>query len=277
MNSVEYLNIFSVASSKPTRNSLNVTHSSRVVNSTNHILNQWYNMFISDDFAQYFPITDGKFEVRYPSVTRILSALSDNRFLEEWRSRVGKEVAERISKESSEFGNSLHSRIERHFLKEELEEIGPGRLSFTFSQLLSKLKLKTIDPVGIEVPMQSKVVRVQGRCDFIAIVDGELTIIDWKTSNKPRMKSWNDGYFIQAAAYALCFKEMTGVLPKKLAIVICGEQFCQWETEDLLPWVAKLKEKVHAYYQLYPDGFHLRSDDGLSVHAEPTPTRQREY
>ena len=229
-------------------------------------------MYISQEYEQFFPVKDGKFEVRFPSVTKILGALSDKSFLEEWKARVGEEEANRISRESTEFGDSLHNHIENYFLGNPLPDLKPSRLSFTFSQLLSKLKLKTIDPVGIEVPMQSKVVRVQGRCDFIAIVDGELTIIDWKTSNKPRMKSWNDGYFIQAAAYALCFKEMTGVLPKKLAIVICGEQFCQWETEDLLPWVAKLKEKVHAYYQLYPDGFHLRSDDGLSVHAESTPT-----
>lgn len=239
-------------------------------------------MYLVPEFEKFFPVTDGKFEVRYPSVTRILGALSDKSFLEEWIARVGQEEADRISKESTEFGEALHSRIENFLMGEPLEELKPGRLSFTFDSLLGKLRFKKVKPIGLEVPLQSHVVKVQGRCDFVGYVDGELVILDWKTSKKPRMKSWNDSYFIQAAAYALCFKEMTGILPKKLCIVICGEQFCQWETEDLLPWVQRLKETIREYYQQYPDGFHRISDDHCgnlttcdvpstpTVSAEPT-------
>jgi genome maintenance exonuclease 1 len=219
-------------------------------------------MYVIPEFSQFFTVTDGKFPVRYPSVTKILGALQDKTFLEEWKARVGQEEAARISKEASEFGDALHNRIERYLMGEELEELKTGRLSFTFQSLLGKLRFKKIKPVGIELPLQSHIVKTQGRCDFVGYVDGELVILDWKTSNKPRIKSWNDSYFIQAAAYALCFKEMTGVLPTKLMIVICGEQFCQWETEDLLPWVAKLKEKIREYYKIFPDGFNRVSDDG---------------
>lgn len=219
-------------------------------------------MYIDSSFKHLFPVTDGKFEKRYPSVTRILGALSDKTFLEEWRQRVGDEEADRISKESSEFGESLHSRIESYLMGEPLSEIKDGRLSFTFETLLNKLRFKKIKPIGIELPLQSHIVKVQGRCDFVGYVDDELVILDWKTSKNPRVKSWNEGYFIQVAAYALCFKEMTGILPKKLVIVVCGELFCQWETEDLLPWISKLKEKIDEYYKLYPDGFNRISDDG---------------
>lgn len=206
-------------------------------------------MFIHQDFQQFFPHPDGKFPTKYPSVTRILSATEDRSGLDAWIARVGEAEAARISKESTEFGNSLHDRIERYFLHPDipLEELPPGRLSFTYDALQSKLSQKDIVPVGIEIPLQSHILQVQGRADFIGYINGELHIVDWKTSKKMKERKWIGNYFKQATAYALCFKEMTGIPVKHLSIVICGELFCQWESDLTKNWVSKLKESFDEY------------------------------
>lgn len=200
-------------------------------------------MFISPKYSSFFPVTDGKFPVRFPSVTKVLSETSDKSHLEAWKVRIGEEEANRISRESAEFGDSLHLLIENHFL-DQPNEVPKGKLYFTFQNLRSKLKQFQIEPIGIEVPMQSKVLRMQGRCDFICLLNGELTIVDWKTAKDRRPKAWLEGYFLQATAYSLMFKEMTGELPKKLCLFLSNEFMCQYETETLTrEWVDKLKRR----------------------------------
>ncbi len=200
-------------------------------------------MYIHESVKGNFP-SDGKFPTRFPSVTKMLGETSDKSFLEAWKARIGEEEANRISRESAAFGDSLHLLIENHFLGVEQPEISPGKLSFTFSNLKRKLNEFKIETIGIEVPMQSKVLRLQGRCDFICILNGELSIVDWKTTKDRKPKSWLNDYFLQATAYSLMFKEMVGELPKKLNLFLSNEFLCQYETEVLTrEWVDKLKRR----------------------------------
>lgn len=205
-------------------------------------------MYISEKFSEFFPVTDGKFEVRYPSVTRVLGDTSDKSFLIAWKERIGEEEANRISKESAEFGDALHMCIENYLLGVP-QEIPKSRVGMTFKNILTKLKPKNIEVVGIEVPMQSKTLGVQGRCDFIAFIDGELCILDWKSKkNLPVRRDWINDYFLQCTAYALCFKEHTGELPKKLHVVLGNEMSSQWVTEDLTrSIVSDLRSRVNQY------------------------------
>lgn len=200
-------------------------------------------MYIHESLTSNFP-PNGKFEVRFPSVTKMLGETSDKSFLEAWKARIGEEEANRISRESAAFGDSLHTLIENHFLGLEQEPLPSGKLSFTFSNLQRKLKEFKIETLGIEVPMQSKVLRLQGRCDFICILNGELSIVDWKTTKDRKPKAWLNDYFLQATAYSLMFKEMVGELPKRLNLFLSNEFICQYETEVLTrEWVDKLKRR----------------------------------
>jgi hypothetical protein len=54
-----------------------------------------------------------------------------------------------------------------------------------------------------------------GTCDFIAVIDGKLTIGDLKTY--PKM--WSADAFIQMGAYSLCWKELTGEAPQQSVVV----------------------------------------------------------
>jgi hypothetical protein len=61
-----------------------------------------------------------------------------------------------------------------------------------------------------ECPLYSKHLGVAGRVDCVAEFDGKLSIIDFKTSLKPKKKEWITKYFMQETAYAIMWEERTG-------------------------------------------------------------------
>ena len=63
---------------------------------------------------------------------------------------------------------------------------------------------------GLESPLYSHNLQLAGRVDCIAEYDGKLSVIDFKTSAKPKKEEWIQNYFIQETAYAKMFEELTG-------------------------------------------------------------------
>ena len=53
--------------------------------------------------------------------------------------------------------------------------------------------------------------------------DGELSVIDFKTSAKPKKREWIEDYFVQCAAYACMLYEMKGLVVKKFVIIMTCE------------------------------------------------------
>ena len=54
-------------------------------------------------------------------------------------------------------------------------------------------------------------------------MDGELAIVDFKTSKQEKPEEWLEDYFVQLSAYWAMFSERTGVVPKKLVVFLVGE------------------------------------------------------
>jgi genome maintenance exonuclease 1 len=94
-----------------------------------------------------------------------------------------------------------------------------------------------------------------GQVDCIAEFDGELSIIDFKTSRKPKKAEWITNYFIQASFYAAAFYERTGVPIKQGVIVIMvdGEdpQVFKINTYDYLSHFLSVRKK---YRELHENG-----------------------
>ena len=66
---------------------------------------------------------------------------------------------------------------------------------FLFKQ--AKPKLNLIDNIhAIEQPLYSLKLGVAGTVDCIAEYEGELAVIDFKTSKKPKPRKWIDHYFV---------------------------------------------------------------------------------
>jgi genome maintenance exonuclease 1 len=99
------------------------------------------------------------------------------------------------------------------------------------TQLISKHLFKIIKPElnkinnihALESSLYSKVLGIAGTVDCIAEYNGELSVIDFKTSKKEKPREWIEHYFVQAAAYACMFYELTGIPVKKLVILMACE------------------------------------------------------
>lgn len=157
---------------------------------------------------------------KYPSITTVLGLQGKEGILA-WRKRVGEEEADRISTQASIRGTAVHQLAEDYLNNKEDWKRGamPSNL-FSFNQIKPILD-KHVDNIWAqEVPLYSDKFKIAGRVDCIAEFDGELTIIDFKTSRKPKKKEWITNYFLQASFYAAAFYELTGVAIKKFAIII---------------------------------------------------------
>ena len=71
--------------------------------------------------------------------------------------------------------------------------------------------------------MSSDRLCMAGTVDLICEFDGELAVVDFKTSEKTKPEAWLESYFVQLSAYWAMFSEATGVIPKKLVVFLVGE------------------------------------------------------
>ena len=189
---------------------------------------------------------------RFPSVTTVIG-YSKKKSIMEWRNRVGEEKANAISKRASTRGNKTHKLAELYLLNESITKYKDDAMSMgMFYQI--KPYLDRINNIhALEAPLYSKMLRLAGRVDCIAEYDGELAIIDFKTSTKLKKEEWIQDYFAQECAYAIMFQELTGLKVKKLVTIIACEtgEPQVFEIYDKLKYTHKLKEYIDAYKQHY--------------------------
>ena len=159
----------------------------------------------------------------FPSMTTMLSLITDKKALDAWRKRVGIDEAERIVAESIGIGNALHDFNEKYLknllTREDLTTTIDKNVK-TASILFSRVKpfLDQIEVVvGAEVALFNKEQRYAGRCDAIGVHEGQLCIIDHKNTRSKmsnstkwgRQKLWK--YKLQCCGYSKALKEMTGL------------------------------------------------------------------
>lgn len=166
---------------------------------------------------RYYLTEDGAF----PSVTSVISATADTTALDKWKSKVGEKEANRISGVARRRGTAIHTLLEKHIKKEEIDfrKEMPSNL-LIFEQMKRQVELNMSICHGLEVPLYSKTLRVAGRCDCIATWNDRLSIVDYKTSKAEKEEKWIQSYFIQACFYSIMLEEMLGHKAKQLVILI---------------------------------------------------------
>jgi genome maintenance exonuclease 1 len=187
---------------------------------------------------------------RYPSVTTVLGVRS-REGIQKWRARVGEEEANRISSFAASRGTQVHTMVERYIDNREdyLEK----------SNHLTRLNFETMRPVldqrigrvlAQEVPLYSNHLGLAGRVDCVAEFDGRLSIVDFKTSSKPKKKDWIHSYFIQETAYAIMFEERTGVPIVDLVTLIVNDvdEEPQVFKEKRDRWIDPLFDTIEQYH-----------------------------
>jgi hypothetical protein len=186
--------------------------------------------------------------VDLPSITTVLSILS-RESIAKWRARVGAEEANRISHRASTRGTAVHAIVEKYIDNDENFKDG-----YTPDIISSFLDLKPIldDRIGRvfaqEAPLYSNHLGVAGRVDCVAEFDGHRSIIDFKTSLKPKRLDWIKNYFMQEAAYAIMWEERTGQPITQLVTIISVDNHePQIFIEHRDNWVRPLRETIAQY------------------------------
>lgn len=186
--------------------------------------------------------------VRLPSVTTVLGHFGKQKILE-WKARVGQEEAQKISTRASIRGTKFHSMLERYLANEQniFENVMPD-MKQAFKD--AKYAIDKIDNIHyIESMLYSESLGVAGRTDVIGEYEYVPSIIDFKTSTKPKKREWIINYFEQGTAYSLMYEEMTGIQINQIVVIVSvdGTDKPQVFIEDRNDHIDSLTAKIRAY------------------------------
>ena len=198
------------------------------------------------DGVRYYKIPDEEELIKMVSITSVTSHFNKEIFIN-WRKRVGNEEADRITKAATGRGTDMHTLTEHYLKNEDLPEVRPIS-DFLFK--IAKGKLNKINNIyALEGPLYSKELGIAGTVDCIAEYDGELAIIDFKTSKKPKPRDWIEHYFVQCMAYGCMLYEMKGISIKKLVIIMaCENGECViYEERDKAKYIKLLGKYINKF------------------------------
>jgi len=200
---------------------------------------------VTTDSGRKYKTPEG---VNLPSITTVLSILSRDS-IAKWRKRVGEEVANQISTRASGRGTRVHEIIEKYIDNDPNFKDG-----YTPDIIQSFLAVQNIlddrigDVYAQEAPLYSNHLGVAGRVDCVADFDGKRSIIDFKTSMKPKKLDWIKNYFMQESAYAIMWEERTGQPITQLVTIISVDNADpQVFVEHRDNWVRPLRDTIKQY------------------------------
>lgn len=179
-------------------------------------IKQSYNRIleISEDATQ-ITLPDSRYYRRngkyYPSVTYVLGYYPKGKFFENWLKQVGFS-ADYIVKKAAEEGTQVHELAEAYLNGEELNFLDErGRPQYNpdvwqmFLRFVEFWELLKPTLIETEVHIFSDILKVAGTCDLIVEINGELWLLDLKTSNQLQTT-----YELQTAVYGQCYEECFG-------------------------------------------------------------------
>lgn len=197
----------------------------------------------------YYPPTGEKL----PSVTTVLGATADKQGLDEWRSRVGDEEADRVSRRATVRGTAVHELAERYLNNEHDWNRGLMPVNYMSFKPIKRLLDERVNDVWFqEAPLYSLKLRTAGRVDLIAEYEGRLSIIDFKTGNKRKPREWITDYFLQESFYSAALYEMTGVKATQLVTVFTVDDELEpvVHVERARDWLPLFTERRRMYHRI---------------------------
>jgi ATP-dependent exoDNAse (exonuclease V) beta subunit len=153
-------------------------------------------------------------DMKLPSVTTILSATQSEdkkASLAKWRAKVGNEEAEKVRKNSTDRGTRMHSILEGYLLdKPVLDATENGAEAHRMAQAIIDQGLGDLSEInGLEACLYYPDLYA-GSSDLVGIYQGRDSIIDFKTTSRPRMDEWNTDYYLQGVAYLEAHNQVYG-------------------------------------------------------------------
>lgn len=159
-----------------------------------------------------------------PSVTTVLSATSKSKDgIAQWRNRVGDAEADRIVKQSTDIGSSVHDSIEKYLNGDLWDIFENTENEFIAKKIAHKFindGLKNITEIwGLEVGLVLDNLYA-GTADCIGEYNSIPTLIDFKTAKKIKKRDWIEDYFLQGCAYANAHNVMFGSDIQQIVILM---------------------------------------------------------
>ena len=198
------------------------------------------------DGIRYYKVPDDEELLKLVSITSVTSHKNRQIFVK-WRKKIGEEEADKITRQATSRGTDMHTLVEHHLKNENLPEVQP------LSEFLFKISKSTLNRINnihaLEGSLYSKQLGIAGTVDCIAEFDNELSIIDFKTSKKPKPREWIEHYFVQCMAYGCMLYELTGIPVKKLVIIMACEngECVVYEERDKSKYIKLLTEYIREF------------------------------
>lgn len=196
---------------------------------------------VNGDGRRYYKIGDKK----YPSMTSVLSMLCQSDEIDNWKKAVGEEEAARVSKRATFQGSLLHENIEEYLLnhrvnidKRRLLDVGLFKAALPELHKINNIRC-------LEDPLFSHALSMAGTVDCIAEYNGELAIVDFKTSKHRKSKEDIPSYFTQCTGYSFMYQEMYKETINKLVILMAvqGDKCLVFE-DDRRNWISEMGKAV---------------------------------
>ena len=175
--------------------------------------------------------------------------------IEKWKKRVGFETAKLIGQQAIKRGTDFHNLIEAYLCNRVTNNVGAGLLGTALFDRI-KPELERINFIqAIERPLWNKELQVAGKVDTIANYANTLSIIDYKSSLKPKKREYIQNYFLQCCAYSQMYLSLTGISIEQLVVIVADEEggvntFVE-KTSNL---ISELKECLTEYQHLTNPG-----------------------
>ena len=194
---------------------------------------------------------------KLPSVTTILSGTQDPekaQSLKAWRDRVGEEAATRIVDEAAARGTAMHKILEKYIGEEgylDLTQVGKNAHNMAMRIIEQGLSNVT-EYYGLESTLFYPGLYA-GATDMIALHKGEMAIVDFKQTNKPKKREWIDDYCLQLAAYAMAHNYVHKTNITKGVIMMCSKDNYYQEFvikgDEFKKYTFKWIDKIDKYYE----------------------------
>ena len=196
---------------------------------------------------------------RLPSVTTILGKTKDQKFLKDWKAKVGEHEAERIKNVSSARGTAMHKFLEHYILGDGYDDLtGLGQEAKAMAEKVIEIGLAPVEEYyGSEVTMYYPGLYA-GSTDLVCSHNGDDTIVDFKQANRPKKREWIEDYYLQIAAYAMAHDYVHGSTINKGVIMVCTPDLYY---QEFVITGAELRQYKHKYLKRLDMYHDLKFDE----------------
>jgi len=194
---------------------------------------------------------------KLPSVTTIIQATQDEEkraSLAAWRARIGEAAADKIKDDAAERGTAMHKILEKYVQeKGYLDLTNVGLQAHNMAVRIIEQGLCNVpEYFGIECTLFYPGLYA-GQTDMVAMHKGEMAIVDFKQSNKPKKDEWITDYKLQLAAYGMAHDYMHKTSITKGVIMMCTKDNYYQEFvvggEEYKKYKHKWLGRISQYYE----------------------------